>query len=188
MLQCFKQELILARQITHKNVIRIFDFGVSDGLHFISMEYIEGQSLASLLRQRGKLAPAEAARIMFQICQGLSSAHAEGVVHCDLKPGNIMLDHDGRVVILDFGTARWMGFPNQQGASGYSGTLPYMSPEQARCESLDLRSDLFTAGAIFYQLLVGRLPPSSSMLRKPSPEITPLGLDPNIPQALKTSR
>src|SRR6267154_5681108 len=95
-LRRFKQELILARQVTHKNVIRIFDLGQSDGIKFISMDFVEGRDLRHLLLESGKLAPQEAARIMLQICRALEAAHAEGVIHRDLKPQNIMLDANGR--------------------------------------------------------------------------------------------
>src|ERR1700682_4748481 len=91
-LKRFRQELILARQITHKNVIRIFDLGQADGIKFITMEYIEGEDLQSILRRKKKLEPAEAANILAQVCRALEAAHHEGVIHRDLKPQNIMLD------------------------------------------------------------------------------------------------
>src|SRR5205807_2863646 len=106
LLRRFKQELILARQITHRDVIRIFDLGVADDLRFISMEYVEGRDLAHILRERGKIPPKEAADIMRQVCEGLAAAHAEQVVHRDLKPHNIMIDAQGKVSIMDFGIAR----------------------------------------------------------------------------------
>src|SRR6266852_7406389 len=102
----FKQELILARQVTHRNVIRIFDLGEADGIKFISMEYIEGRDLKTLLTQKGRLPADEAVRIIQQVCLALEAAHAEGVVHRDLKPQNIMLDNQGRVWVMDFGIAR----------------------------------------------------------------------------------
>src|ERR1700719_2332920 len=105
-LKRFKQELILARQVTHRNVIRIFDLGQADGFKFITMEYLEGQDLRAILKKKGKLPPDEAARIVLQICRALEVAHGEGVIHRDLKPPNIMLDPQGRVVVMDFGLAR----------------------------------------------------------------------------------
>src|SRR5437879_2578641 len=105
-LRRFKQELILARQITHKNVIRIFDLGQADGIKFITMEYIEGQDLQGLLKQKKKLEPADAAKIIAQVCRALEVARAEGGMHRDLKPQNIMLDTTGRVDVRDFGSAR----------------------------------------------------------------------------------
>src|SRR6202030_3964252 len=107
-LRRFKQELILARQITHKNVIRIFDLGQAEGIKFITMEYIEGENLQGVLRRRKKLEPAEAANILAQVCRALEAAHNEGVVHRDLKPQNIMLDKTGRAYVMDFGIARSM--------------------------------------------------------------------------------
>ena len=107
-LQGFKQELILARQVTHRNVVRIFDLGVADNVKFISMEFIEGQELAGLLEEQGKLPPKQAADIMLQVCRGLEAAHTEGVVHRDLKPQNIMIDAQGRAAVMDFGIAHSM--------------------------------------------------------------------------------
>src|SRR5262249_21458548 len=105
-LQRFKQELILARQVTHKNVIRIFDLGEAEGIKFITMEFIEGQDLKTFLTEKGALAPAGAVGIIRQVCQALSAAHEEGVVHRDLKPQNIMIDKQGKVSVMDFGIAR----------------------------------------------------------------------------------
>src|SRR5215472_2865507 len=104
--QRFTQELLLARQIAHKNVIRIYDVRDSRGLKFITMEYLEGRDLASLMDEGGKLPAPEAVAIIRQVCSGLAAAHAEGVVHRDLKPSNIMLEKSGRVVVMDFGLAR----------------------------------------------------------------------------------
>ena len=101
----FKQELVLARAVTHRNVIRIFDIGQADGLRFITMEYVRGSDLSGILKQRRKLTPAEAVSYIKQICDGLIAAHSEGVVHRDLKPTNIMVDERGRALIVDFGIA-----------------------------------------------------------------------------------
>ncbi len=157
-LRRFKQELILARQVTHKNVIRIFDMGVADGRKFITMDYIEGRDLKSVLVERGKLPAAEAVSLVKQICQGLGAAHAEGVVHRDLKPQNIMVDAGGRVVLMDFGLARSMELAGLTRTGMLMGTPDYMSPEQARAEKVDMRSDLFSLGIIFYEMLTGRRP------------------------------
>ena len=105
-LQRFKQELILARQVTDRNIIRIFDLGEDGRTKFITMEYIEGQNLHQILSQRRKLEVAEAVNIMEQVAAGLAAAHREGIIHRDLKPGNIMRDANGRVVVMDFGLAR----------------------------------------------------------------------------------
>src|SRR3984893_16026879 len=157
-LRRFKQELILARQITHKNVIRIFDLGQADGIKFITMEYIEGEDLQSILKHKKKLEYPEAAVIMAQICRALAAAHAEGVIHRDLKTQNIMLDKTGRVYVMDFGIARSMVAPGMTQTGALVGTPDYMSPEQAKGQTLDARSDLFTAGIIFYEMLSGQAP------------------------------
>lgn len=158
LLQRFKQELLLARQIAHKNVVRIFDVRESGGIKFITMEYIDGRDLRSLLAEHGKLAVPEALEIMRQACAGLAAAHAEGVIHRDLKPGNIMRDQSGRVVVMDFGLARTLDGGGMTQTGAMLGTMEYMSPEQAKAEPLDERSDLFTVGLILYELITGKTP------------------------------
>lgn len=158
LLQRFKQELLLARQIAHKNVVRIFDVRESGGIKFITMEYIDGRDLRSLLAEHGKLPAAEALDIIQQACAGLAAAHEEGVIHRDLKPGNIMRDRNGRVVVMDFGLARTVDGGGMTQTGAMLGTMEYMSPEQAKAEPLDERSDLFTIGLILYELITGRTP------------------------------
>lgn len=178
-LRRFKQELILARQITHRNVVRIYDLGVADEMKFISMEFIEGRELAEVLAERGKIEPKEAAAIMLQVMQGLNAAHTAGVVHRDLKPQNIMVAEDGRAAVMDFGIALSSGVEAEAGpdapdcvderltlAGSLLGTPRYMSPEQVRCEKVDARSDLFTAGIIFYELLTGEVPFTASTAKE----------------------
>jgi serine/threonine protein kinase/tetratricopeptide (TPR) repeat protein len=157
-LQRFKQELILARKITHRNVIRIFDLGESEGIKYITMEFIEGRDLKSLMLEQGKLSSEQAVNIIQQMCLALEAAHSEGVVHRDLKPQNVMLDKQGKASVMDFGIARSLepGGMTQTGA--LIGTPEYMSPEQVRGEHPDVRSDLFTVGIIFYELLSGQMP------------------------------
>jgi serine/threonine protein kinase/tetratricopeptide (TPR) repeat protein len=158
MLRRFKQELILARQVTHKNVIRIFDLGQSEGIRFITMDFVEGQDLRALLLERGKFPAEQAARLMLQICRALEAAHGEGVIHRDLKPQNIMVTSEGRVYVMDFGIARSAYLPGMTQTGALVGTPEYMSPEQARGEKLTERSDLFSLGVIFYELLIGKSP------------------------------
>ena len=187
-LQRFKQELILARQVTHKNVIRIFDLGEADGVKFITMDFIEGKDLKSLLQERGKLPPDEAVKIIAQVCRALEAAHSEGVVHRDLKPQNIMVDAQGRVTVMDFGIARSVETPGMTQTGALIGTPEYMSPEQAKGEHADARSDLFTLGIIFYELLTGNTPyradSAYAMLLKRTTERAkpPMEVDPSIPQ------
>lgn len=186
----FKQELILARQVTHRNVIRIFDLGEAEGIKFITMDFIEGQDLKNVVSEQGKLGWDESVRVMEQVCLALEAAHAEGVVHRDLKPQNIMLDKSGRVYVMDFGIARSteMGGMTQTGT--LLGTPEYMSPEQVMGEHVDARSDLFTLGVIFYQLLTGDMPYKADTVQKamfkrtrelPKPAIE---IDPTVPKFL----
>jgi predicted Ser/Thr protein kinase/Flp pilus assembly protein TadD len=154
----FKQELIIARKVTHKNVSRIYDLAEADGVKFITMEFIEGQSLSHLLQEKGKLEPKQAAAVIVQVCRALEAAHAEGVIHRDLKPQNIMLDAHDRVVVMDFGIARSVEMGSMTRTGVVLGTPAYMSPEQAKGEELDARSDLFSVGIIFYELLTGGSP------------------------------
>lgn len=186
----FKQEIILARQITHRNVIRLFDLGQADGIKFITMEYIEGESLRQRLLRKGKLEPREAAQLMAQICRALEAAHAEGVIHRDLKPRNIMLDRDGRAYVMDFGLARSLSASGITHIGGSIGTLDYMSPEQAKDLPLDARSDLFSAGIVFYEMLTGVRPfnagaPTGEPGRRTSePPRPPHEVDKKVPLSL----
>ncbi len=157
-LQRFKQELILARQVTDRNVIRIFDLGEANGIKFITMEYVEGESLYHILRRQGKIPINEAVEIMRQMLSGLQAAHREGVIHRDLKPGNIMRDSQGRIVVMDFGLARSLEGDGMTRTGTMMGTMEYMSPEQAQAKELDARSDIFTVGLICYELLTGKMP------------------------------
>jgi serine/threonine protein kinase/tetratricopeptide (TPR) repeat protein len=189
-LRRFKQELILARQVTHKNVVRIFDLGSADGRKFITMDYIEGRDLKSILVERGKLPPAEVVPIFQQICRGLEAAHVEGVVHRDLKPQNVMVDEAGRVWLMDFGLARSMELAGLTRTGVLMGTPDYMSPEQARAEKVDARSDLFSLGIIVYEMLIGELPFQADtlmakLLQRVQQNATPVTqIDPSIPAAL----
>src|SRR5215469_3219625 len=190
MVRRFKQELILARQVTHKNVIRIFDLGQSEGIKFITMDFVEGHDLRALLREKGKFPPQDAAKIMVQTCRALEAAHTEHVIHRDLKPQNIMLDKKGRVYVMDFGIARSARVPGMTETGALIGTPEYMSPEQARGEKLDERSDIFSLGVIFYEILAGKTPyPSDTPLatlwkRMQEPVTPPSQLEPDLPPAL----
>ncbi|MGH9620462.1 MAG: protein kinase domain-containing protein, partial [Bryobacteraceae bacterium] len=183
----FKQELLLARQISHRNVIRIYDLGVSGGLRFITMEFVDGRDLRSILSEYGKLLPEEAAGIVKQICAGLEAAHAEDVIHRDLKPQNILLDMQRQVRIMDFGLARTLEQSGITGTGMIVGTADYMSPEQARGEQIDARSDLFSLGLILYELLTGVLPFAaesmvSTLFRRTQERAEPVqSIDPSIP-------
>ena len=154
----FKQELLLAHQVTHKNVIRIYDFGDADGVKFITMEYVEGEDLRALIQEKNKFRPEEAVEITQQVCRALEAVHSVGVIHRDLKPQNIMQDKAGRILVMDFGLARTVEGDGMTQSGALVGTMEYMSPEQALAEELDSRSDLFAVGLILYELLTGNTP------------------------------
>ncbi len=154
----FKQELLLSHQVTHKNVIRIYDLGDADGVKFISMEFVEGQDLRSLILEKKKFPPEEAVEIIQQVCRALEAAHSVGVIHRDLKPQNVMRDKAGRILVMDFGMARTLEGDGMTQTGALVGTMEYMSPEQALAGTLDQRSDLFAVGLILYELLSGKMP------------------------------
>ena len=154
----FKQELLLSHQVTHKNVIRIYDLGDSDGIKFITMEFVEGEDLRSLILENKKFPPKEAVEIIQQVCRALEAAHGVGVIHRDLKPQNVMRDKTGRILVMDFGMARTFEGDGMTQSGALVGTMEYMSPEQALAKDLDQRSDLFAVGLIFYELLTGKMP------------------------------
>src|SRR6266700_5550463 len=189
-IQRFKQELILARQITQRNVVRIFDLGEATGIKFITMEYVEGQDLHSLLQEHKKFAPKDAVEIILQVCRALEAAHGEGIIHRDLKPQNIMQSTQGRIVVMDFGLARNVEAAGMTQTGALVGTMDYMSPEQALGKDLDQRSDLFALGLIFYELLTGKMPYKSesvvaSLLKRTQERAAPVSShDAAIPRPL----
>ena len=150
----FRQEVRLARRVTHANVARMFDIGEHDGQRFLTMEYIDGESLGTQLAREGKLGEDRVVAIGLALCSGLAAAHAAGVVHRDLKPDNVLIERSGRVVITDFGIAHAVASGPQ--APALVGTPAYMAPEQADgVADIDGRADLYALGAVLYELLTG---------------------------------
>jgi tetratricopeptide (TPR) repeat protein/TolB-like protein len=190
MLQRFKQEILLASKVSNRNVIRIYDLGDAEGFKFVTMQYLEGEDLRTLLRSRGKLPAKEAVGIIEQVLSGLQSAHQEGVIHRDLKPANIMLDPQGRVVVMDFGLARTFAGDGMTRTGMLVGTMEYMSPEQAQGKDLEATSDIFAVGIIFFELLTGKLPYEAqsavaSLIKRTTERATPISdIDRTIPGAL----
>jgi serine/threonine-protein kinase len=152
----FHAEVRNARQVSHPNVCRVYDIGEVNGQHFLTMEYIDGEDLASLLRRIGRLPADKALETAHQICAGLAAAHDCGLLHRDLKPANIMLDGRGRVRITDFGLA--LSSNDATGRSETAGTPAYMAPEQIGKGEASVRSDIYSLGLVFYELFTGRLP------------------------------
>ena len=207
----FKQELLLARRVTHKNIVRVHDMGDVGGVNYITMPFLEGEELSAILKREGKLRVSRVMKIARSVASGLVAAHEAGVVHRDLKPANIMIDADGEGLIMDFGVARSTGGskapaqPHGEGrpialsegpagqtmAGSVVGTIEYMSPEQARAEPVDQRADIYAFGLILYDLLLGRT--RASRTESAFAELTsrmeqapqaPRLTDPSIPEAL----
>lgn len=153
-LEQFRGEVRVARTVTHPNVCRIYDIVETDGEHFISMEYIDGEDLASLLRRIGRIPRDKALEISHQLCSGLAAAHAAGVLHRDLKPANVMLDGTGRVRITDFGLAG--SIVDLRDDRRIAGTPAYMAPEQITGRRVDERSDIYALGLVLYELFTGK--------------------------------
>jgi Protein kinase domain len=156
----FHAEVRNARQVSHPNVCRVYDIGEVNGQHFLTMEYIDGEDLASLLRRIGRLPADKALETAHQICAGLAAAHDCGLLHRDLKPANIMLDGRGRVRITDFGLA--LSNEDATGRNETAGTPAYMAPEQIGRGEASVRSDIYSLGLVFYELFTGRLPYQAS--------------------------
>ena len=154
LLERFRNEVRMARRVSHPNVCRVYDVGDVDGQTFFTMEYVDGEDLASLLRRIGRLPPDKALDIARHLCAGLAAAHAKGVLHRDLKPANIMLDGRGQVVITDFGLA---GVADDiRGPEVRSGTPAYMSPEQLAGKEVSTRSDIYALGLVLYEVFTGK--------------------------------
>jgi len=155
----FRQELLLASKISHRNILRIHDLGDAGGVKFISMAYVDGEDLHCLLVREGKLPRERMLNIARQLCAALDAAHSEGVVHRDLKPQNIMLDKDDHVFVSDFGMAKSLGAVSGMTQTGeVIGTPLYMAPEQVEARSVDARTDIYALGLIFYEMVTGEVP------------------------------
>ncbi len=150
----FHSEVRIARQVSHPNVCRVFDIGDVDGIPFLSMEYVDGEDLASVVRRIGRLSPERATEVTRQICAGMAAAHEKGVIHRDLKPANVMLDGAGKIRIMDFGLA---GIAAAIQASEIrAGTPAYMAPEQLEGREVTTKSDIYSLGLIIYEILTGK--------------------------------
>jgi serine/threonine protein kinase len=152
----FQNEVRIARQVAHPNVCRVYDIGEVEGIPFLSMEYVDGEDLNSLLRRIGRLPRDKALEISRKLCAGLSAAHNKGVLHRDLKPGNIMIDGRGQVLIMDFGLAGIMG--QIEGAEARNGTPGYMAPEQLSGKEVSAQSDVYALGVVLYEMFTGKRP------------------------------
>jgi len=161
----FRNEVRTARQVSHPSVCRVYDIGEAEGLTYLTMEYVDGEDLASLLRRIGKLPRDKALEIGRKLCAGVAAAHDKGVVHRDLKPANIMLDGQGQVRITDFGLAGMA----EQLRDVHSGTPAYMAPEQRAGQEVTSRSDIYALGVVLHELFTGKRPSAEGS----KPELDP---------------
>ncbi len=157
-LERFKREIQLSSNVTHKNILRVYDLGEADGVKFLTMQYIHGEDLAAMMRREGPLSVQRVVEIFRQICEGLQAAHDQGVIHRDLKPQNILIDDRGRVAIADFGLAKSFDYASLTEAGKVIGTPHYMSPEQVKGIDLDQRTDIYSLGIMLYEMLTGTVP------------------------------
>jgi serine/threonine protein kinase len=188
----FRREALAAARLVHPNIVQVFDFGFDSGhhQHFIVMEHVSGNSCAELLRDRGHLGVTETVDIVTQACRGLDYAHRNGVVHRDVKPGNLLVSDTDVVKLADFGIARAVDQSSITQVGSVLGTAAYLSPEQARGEEAGPRADLYSLGVVTYQLISGRLPyeaNSLSELALKQQRESPIPLDelnPEVPHTL----
>jgi len=192
-LERFKQEIRLARKISHRNVVRTYDLGEVNGMYYLTMEYVEGTPLNQLISSRGRLPIPVTLTIGKQLCRALEVAHEQGIIHRDIKPQNIVVEPSGFLKVMDFGIARLANPPQgkgltQEGAS--IGTPDYMSPEQLLGMELDARSDLYAAGVVLFECVAGRVPFDGESvyavvakhLEEPAPD--PRKFNADVPEAL----
>jgi serine/threonine-protein kinase len=189
----FRREALAAARLVHPNIVQVFDFGSEEatGRQYIVMEFVDGSSCAEILRELGRLEPGDAVSILTQACRGLDYAHRNGVVHRDVKPGNLLRSRDGgQVKLADFGIAKAAEHSDMTKVGSVLGTAAYLSPEQARGEPAGPASDLYALGVVSYQLLAGRLPFEAASLtdlarQQDTTAPDPLHeLDPQIPRPL----
>ncbi len=186
-LERFKREIQLSSKVTHRNVLRVFDLGESEGAKFLTMEYVQGEDLSDIVKREGRLPFARVMDYFQQICAGLGAAHEQGVIHRDLKPQNVMIDPTGRVLLTDFGLATVAAGSSAATSGAVMGTPYYMSPEQVRGEELDQRSDIYALGIMLYELLTGAIPFAGGnvldvMQRRLTEPPRPVGeLNPDLP-------
>jgi serine/threonine protein kinase/tetratricopeptide (TPR) repeat protein len=157
-LERFKREIQLSSKVTHKNVLRVYDLGASEGIKYLTMQFVEGEDLSTVLKREGRLPVPRLTRILRQILEGLIAAHEQGVIHRDLKPQNIMLDASDNVFVTDFGLAKSLEQSGMTQTGVIVGTPYYMSPEQVKGTPIDHRSDIFSLGVILYQMSTDQLP------------------------------
>ncbi len=186
----FRREARAVASLSHPNIAGIFDYGEDEGRHFIVMEFAEGSDLSDVIRHRGPLEPASAARIAAQICVALDHAHAAGIIHRDIKPANVIVDDHGKVKVTDFGIARAAGDSNLTVTGTMLGTANYLSPEQAGGDKVVPASDIYALGIVLYEMLTGEVPFTADSavavaMRHATDEVpAPSSVNPDVPTEL----
>ena len=186
----FRREASSAAGLQHPNIVAIFDRGEWDGTYYIAMEVVEGRTLKEIVRDKGPAPPVAAVDITLQILRAARYAHKHGVVHRDIKPHNVLIDHEGRVRVTDFGIAR-AGTSDMTETGSVMGTAQYLSPEQAQGRAVDARSDLYSIGIVLYELLTGQVPFDAespvtvALMQVSEPPLPPHELVPAIPPAIE---
>ncbi len=191
----FRREALAAARLVHPNIVQVFDFGLDavTGRNFIVMEHIDGFSAAEILRDHGALDPESAVDIVAQSCRGLDYAHRNGVIHRDVKPGNLLRNREGQVKLADFGIAKAAEQSDITKVGSVLGTAAYLSPEQTRGEPATPASDLYALGVVAFQLLTGRLPfegkslPELARQQEAGLGVRPHEINPDVPPALSTA-
>lgn len=189
----FKREAQNAGRLSHPNIVNMYDVGYDQGYHYIVMEYVEGQTLKEYIQERGKLSVDEAVKFAVAIAEGLEHAHAMGIVHCDIKPHNMLITKSGRLKVTDFGIARAMNSQNtMMYTNSVMGSAHYLSPEQASGKAIDGSTDIYSLGVVLYEMLTGRVPyeadtPIAVALKHVKDKlIPPTRYNPSIPPLLES--
>ena len=187
----FRREALAAARISHPNLVAVYDAGSEDDVHYIVMEHVAGETLADTLRSAGRIDPERAAKITTDVADALAAAHAARMIHRDVKPANVMLTPDGRTKLMDLGIARSLDGESITRASSILGTAGYVSPEQARGERVDHRSDIYSLGCVLYEMLTGRQPfvaddPLAVAYKHVHEAVVPpSSLEPSVPSVLE---
>ena len=187
----FRREAQAVAKLSHPNIVSVYDVGQEGDIHYIVMEYIEGRNLKEIIKEQGKLPASRAANIAGHICDGLQDAHENGIIHRDIKPHNILVTDNGRVKVTDFGIAQMMSSVTVTDSSTIVGSVHYFSPEQAKGESAGVKSDIYSAGVVLYEMVTGKVPfegetPIAVALKHiKSDPVPPAGINPDISPELE---
>lgn len=187
----FQREAQAAARLSHPNIVNIYDVGVADGDHYIVMEYVPGRTLKDRIRQEGHLSVSESLRVAREIAEALAHAHANNLVHCDIKPHNILMMADGHAKVADFGIARAVTESTMTYSGNVVGSVHYFSPEQAKGTMITPKSDVYSLGVVLYEMLTGKLPftgdnPVSIAVKHLQEEPVPVRqIDPSIPPVVE---